>query len=640
MATNDDSMATPRATLRNRNPPLRNNLFLVKGVHSPDALQAELRLFDDDATVCVETHSLEGIESPVNLRHISEFGPEHGEASSREAGREWVAQLSETVLKSTGKPVWKSFEYKGISAWWFLEIVFQEPSYLVARRKQAIEKASRVLGKKQSQKADPDHEIQLPVVPMCEPVEMHTRLKGWIKNRLKGWIKNRQRRLPKLRFLLTLKRSDVLCLIELENLRRHMDCQDGKVRAVLPYAEGVIEELQVRLGDRCTVLPRRPVAMPIEGWEFLGPALPPLIYEPLPPEFEQALMEVAALAWPVMREYLTLATLREVMVFRLAEYDFYLDLLARVKPKVIFAYNWEGVFRPLTTAARAKGCRVVGVQQALGPYLHGLNHRETGYYSKSNPQGFATPTKVALWGQIHQQEFLTYGYSPESIEITGYARLDKHYQVKDNKQQARILACARLGLDPSRRYLLFTGQSRVLDTIILRAEHFIGAMETLCRLAEEFNFQIIMKPWTSDDMSMVEQAAQANLGLVFVAPQNVIVSNADLLSVSDWLVGTFSSIIGEATLVGNACVLLNYPEARYYFDLPHVEHYRSMIPFVDQPEKLEAVLRPLIESESIRAAAVSRAQSCMHDIFGPCNGQAARKIAQIVLEEIEVSCRV
>jgi hypothetical protein len=352
-----------------------------------------------------------------------------------------------------------------------------------------------------------------------------------------------------------------------------------------------------------------------------------------------ALREVAELAQPIMRGYLTLETLREVMIFRLAEYRFYLELLARVNPKVVFAYNWEGVFRPLTTAARVRGCRIVGVQQALGPYFHALNHRETGYYRESNRQGFATPTKVALWGPMHQQEFLTYGYAPESIKVTGYARLDRHFHVKNNKQQVRRLVCERLGLNPNGRYLLFTGQSRVLDTIILRAEHFVAAIKTLCRLAEEFGFKIIIKPWTSDDMSMVAQAAQAKPGLVYVAPQNILVSNADLLSVSEWLVGTFSSIIGEATLVGNACVLLNYSEARYYFDLSHVEHYRTMIPFVDEAENLETVLRPMLESESVRTAHVNRAQNCMHDVFGSCDGQSAKRIAQLVLEEKEAFSR-
>ena len=607
------------------------NLYLLKGLLSAETVRKTLSLCDGDAIACVETHSLEGIVSPLKIHHISEFGPERGEASPRESGRQWVTQLSETVLKSTGRPVWKSFEYKGISAWWFLEIVFQEPSYLVARRVQAVQKAASMLDRRPVYREMREGDAQLPVVSLHEPAIPQFKLVEWIKSSLC--------RLLQRTFLLRLRRSDVLCLFEAENLRTHVNLDDGSLRSVLPYAEGVIEELRRQWGDQCMVVPRRPCQTGYYGWDWIGPALPPMNFEPLPPGFEVALKEVAALAQPIMRGYLTLETLREVMSFRLAEYRFYLEMLARVKPRVVFAYNWEGVFRPLTAAARVRGCRIVGVQQALGPYLHALNHREVGYYHENNPQGFAIPTKVALWGPLHQREFLTYGYAPESIEIAGYARLDRHFYVKSDKQQVRMLACERLGLNPDERYLLFTGQSRVLDTSILRAEHFATTIRTLCRLAREVGFNIIIKPWTGDDMRMVEQAAHSNPGLVFVAPQNVVVSNADLLSVTDWLVGTFSSIIGEATLAGNACVLLNYPEARYYFDLPHVEHYRQMIPFVDEAEKLEAVLRPLLESESVRVAHVSKAQACMHDMFGPCDGQAAKRIAQLVYEESKAFCR-
>ncbi len=635
---NEESRALPRNKDNGA-----GKLYFVKGLKKADEMPEILRGIDRDATLCVETHSLEGFKALRKVRHISEFGPEHGEESSREAGRDWVAQLTESVLHCTGKPAWQSFEYRGISAWWFLEIIFQEPSYLVARRQQALAKAVSSIGKGMPRAPRVSLESHLPMVPVPPPLPVplgpRARLKQKLaarRERLKAWRNQKLRRLAQLRFLARLRRSEVLCLIEHENLRRHADLRDGSIRAVLPYAEGVIEGLRAALGDRCTVLPRRPPNAVFEGWEFLGPALPPLIYKPLPPGFEAALNEVAMLALPVIRDYFTPATLKEVMVFRLAEYDFYLDLLERVKPKAIFAYNWEGVFRPLVTAARVKGCRVVGVQQALGPYLHALDHRETGYIGPNNPQGFAIPTKVALWGAIHRHEFLEYGYPPDSIAVPGYARLDNHFHVKDNKRRIRERACAQLGLDPNERYLLFTGQSRVLDTIILRAEHFTGALRLLCRLANEFGFRIIMKPWTSDDMSMVERAAHANPGVVYVAPQNVLVANADLLAVSDWLVGTFSSIVGEATLAGNACVLLNYPESRYYFDLPHVEHYRAMIPFVDRPEDMESVLRPLLESEPARTAVVDRAQAAMHDIFGPCDGKAAERIVNLVLAEAGV----
>lgn len=613
-------------------------LYFIKGVNLPVELLPVFNLMKEGSTLCVEAHTLEmpGSGARCDMRHISDFAPEAGEASPRICGREWVAGLTGTVLKSTGKPVWQSFEYKGISAWWFLEIVFQEPAYLNLRRHQALEKAARVLGKDQVREFKPPLQAQLPLVPelhspqlarrqlarhVSHALQLRTRLREW-SALFRQWISLRR-----------LGRRDVLCVIEHENLRRHLDQSGLHIQAVLPYAEGVIEALHERVGDRCQVLMRQRSLARFEGWEFLGPALPPLVMRGLPKGFDEALEEVYELSRSIIEGYFSLNTLREIMVSRLAEYDLYLKLLQRVQPKALFIYNWEGVFRPLTTAARASGCRVVGVQQALGPYLHALDHHEVGYFSSSSPQGFAVPDRLAVWGEEHAREIAGYGYAWDGISVTGYARLDKHAQVAADRQSVREQTCRLLNLPPDGRYLLFTGQSRVLDTIILRDEHFLETLTCLCRLAIEFDFKIIMKPWTSDDLAMVQKAVVDYPGLVFVAPQNVLVSNASLLSICDWLLGTFSSIVGEAILSGAAGVLLDYPESRYYFDLPHVEMYRSLVPFVSRPEDLESVLRPLIADESTRIATVRRAREALTPIFGACDGLAGTRIAELVLSE-------
>lgn len=612
-------------------------LFYIKGVNPAvdfEKLAARLERSGVNSTLCVEAHSMENFEAEYDIRHISEFAPEAGEPSPREGGRNWVAELSLSVLEATGKPVWQSFDYKGISAWWFLEILFHEPAYLVERRRQAIDKAVRKFGKKSARELNFIALTQLPTVP--ENIGMGTQRSFRRSLGLVSSLKKMNEvalNLNQKRFLERIRRSDVFCIIEHENLRRHLDCAGQDVQTVLPYAEGVIETLREQLGDRCLVMSRRVISDSYEGWDFLGPALPPLVLKPLPAIFEEALSEVFQSSLSMIGDYFSLDNLREILTLRLAEYDLYLRLLQRVRPKVLFLYNWEGVFRPLTTAARFLGCRVVGVQQALGPYLHALDHREVGYFSASNPQGFAIPDRLAAWGEFHAQKFADYGYTPSGIAVTGYARLDKHGQVAQRRQSIREQTCRLLKLPLNARYLLFTGQSRVLDTVILRDESFVATLDCLCSLAAEFDFKIIMKPWASDDLDMFQKAVSDNPGLVFVAPQNVLVSNAALLSVCDWLVGTFSSIVGEAILSGASGVMLDYLESRYYFDLPHVEIYRSLVPFVGCPEELDSVLRPLIEDESARVQAVQRARAAMGPIFGPCDSQAASRIADLVLAE-------
>ncbi|WP_126376227.1 hypothetical protein [Achromobacter spanius] len=624
-------------------------LVFVQGVLSATQIREACEGFVN-APICVEARSMGGFHGDPDVRHISEFGPTDPADSARAKARDWVAELSATVLKTTGKPIYQSFTYQGISAWWFLEIAFQEPAYLAIRRQEALRKAAAAHGDQGWVSLGGSLYSRLPV--MAAPIKglnksERARLRFDIKtarsiaNRqslkdFRDWMQRTARDLYRGLWLAQQRRADVLSVIELENLRRHVDIGDDGVTAVLPYAEDVIEQTHEALGDRYSVHAKRDVDVPTEGWDFLRSALPPLTLKSLPPPFLRALHEVFEISRPVIGGYLTLPVLVEILTVRLAEFDAYLRVLRKIKPKALFMYNWEGVFRPLTTAALLSGCRVVGVQQALGPYLHALDHKRFGYYSVTNPLGFATPHKIALWGDMHKEQFLDFGYREDQLVVTGYARVDKHARLRAHSEESRNARLKRLKLPTDCRYLMFTGQSKVLDTLLLRDDHFIDTISTLCRLGQEFNFRIIMKPWTSDDMPLIEKIATLNRDRIWIAPQDVVLGNADLLAVTDWIVGTFSSILGEATVAGNACVLLNYPESRYYFDLPHVENYRGMMPFVDQPQDLEAALRPLLEHEAVRRESVEAARNLAQRIFGPCDGQAASRITALILQEAGV----
>lgn len=638
------STAQPLSPLSTESGP--KPLVFVQGVLSATQIREACEGFVN-APICVEARSMAGFRGDPEVRHISEFGPTDPADSARAIARDWVADLSATVLKSTGKPVYESFTYKGVSAWWFLEIAFQEPAYLSLRREEALRKAAAAHGDLGWVAFGGSRYSRLPV--LAAPIKGVRRTEkskirldaDTIRSMLgqqtikdfRAWTRRKALDLYRTLWLAQQRRADVFSVIELENLRRHVDPTDGRVAAILPYAEDVIEQTRNALGNRYSVHAKRNVDVPTEGWDFLGAALPPLTLKPLPPEFAPALRELYEISQPVIGGYLTLPVLVEIMTVRLAELDLYLEVLRKIKPKALFMYNWEGVFRPLTTAALMSGCRVVGVQQALGPYLHALDHKRFGYYSAANPMGFAAPHKIALWGDMHKEQFLDFGYREDQLVVTGYARVDKHARLREHHAEDREARLKRLKLPTDCRYLMFTGQSKVLDTLLLRDDHFIDTISTLCRLAQEFNFRIIMKPWTSDDMPLIEKIATLNRDRICIAPQDVILGNADLLATTDWVVGTFSSILGEATVAGNACVLLNYPESRYYFDLPHVENYRGMMPFIDRPQDLEAALRPLLENENLRLESVAAARKIAPRIFGPSDGLAASRIAKLVMQE-------
>jgi len=56
----------------------------------------------------------------------------------------------------------------------------------------------------------------------------------------------------------------------------------------------------------------------------------------------------------------------------------------------------------LVVAAFRERATLFGVQQALGPYGHAIDHRVAGYVRPGETgDGFRIPNRLAIWGGIH-----------------------------------------------------------------------------------------------------------------------------------------------------------------------------------------------------------------------------------------------
>lgn len=430
--------------------------------------------------------------------------------------------------------------------------------------------------------------------------------------------------------------ASFLVVLEEENLRSYKSLKDSSIWSCLPYAEGIIEGLCKKTDD-VMLLGRNRLKKKYPTFPLLNNALPLLQISPLNDVHSQVLESFYSIAEPFVGRYLSLKTLKEVLQYRLAEYDMYLDVLSKVNPHTLFIYNWEGVFRPLVTAARVQGRRIVGIQQALGPYLHGLNHKEIGYWTSSceNKTAFCVPDTLLVWSEYHKNNILGFGYDDSSLKVSGYCRLDRHTHLVQERKSVRRLACERLNLDPGRRYILLTAQYAVLDTCLIIKENYRDMMYVLLNLADIYGFDIIIKPWASDDMIFLKELASQDPDRVHFAPQDLILHNADLLSITELCIGTFSSIMGEATLMNNACVMLNYPESRYYFEPKYMEIYRQMAVFVDDPTSLEKAIVPLLKDEGLRCQTIQNAKEKLHYIFGSCDGKASERAIEFILNETQ-----
>jgi len=615
-----------------------------------------------------------------DVHHISEFYNNIEEVSIREEARRWVSDVSKKICLHTGKPFYQSLVHKGISAFWFLEVSLHEPAYLSLRRQKAIERSADL---HDTRTILDSTKLECNVLPLFEEVNCMQRkpngdkqivgrekenrdpvleetlstdrafnnmmilnLKRIIKRYLlyiiQGTIRgqasaNIAREKEQIKLYKTKGKADVLVIIEEENLRNYIDIYTNEEYTILPYAEGIVKKLYESLGDKLCVLSKNTLKKKYKDMPFLNSFVPKRIPKAISKNDIIVLEEFYKCIEGLIGKYISLEMLKEIYAIRRAEFDTYCKVLKRFDPKTLFIYNWEGVFRPLIAAAKLQNRSVVGIQQALGPYMHGINHGEIGYWTSENSDkmGFCVPDRYMVWSEMHKNKIVSYGYDPKAVVETGYCRLDRHTRIKTDKQSIRMKILEKLNLDNTKRYLVFTAQHAVLDTCLILKENYIKTFCTLLKLADEFDFNIIVKPWTSDDMDFLRMIAAERPERVFFSPQDVALHNAEILAISDWCIGTFSSIMGEATLLGNACFLLNYPESRYYFETKYMSIYEDLAVFIDSPAEVEEKLRMPLSSEAERMRIVETAEYSLHYVFGKCDGLASDRCSSIVLESLK-----
>jgi len=96
--------------------------------------------------------------------------------------------------------------------------------------------------------------------------------------------------------------------------------------------------------------------------------------------------------------------------------------------------------------------------------------------------------------------------------------------------------------------------------------------------------------------------------------------------VADAVVGTFSSLLGEALLAGAVAVLMNFPEARYYFG-DEVERYSRIAVWASSPRgAARAVRRIMAGGSAYRERFVESAMPDLRYLFGPLDGHSAERV--------------
>ena len=337
--------------------------------------------------------------------------------------------------------------------------------------------------------------------------------------------------------------------------------------------------------------------------------------------------------WPIFADdarvgYLSIA---ETSVEREA----FSGVLDAVSPDLVVAYNFEGVFRRWTPEAIVRRIPLLGVQQALGPYGHALNHSATGYSRPLAPRNGAVPTPdvVAVWGERHVRELRDFDYPAANLALTGYARTDTYINEKDTIDRNAVRRALGIG-DPSARIIVFTLVWRVLGSGLMLDEHWLQTFRDLIAITEsDPSLYLIVKPWGGDDMELIQRATAAygTPKVIYVDPRAEM-HNVELLAVSDILIGTFSSIFAEAVIMDVIPILLDYPETTYYFGADYVAQYAELSWRATSPSEACLKVRDALDAtDDARAAFHERALAALPTIFGPVDGRAAERIAEIGL---------
>lgn len=445
----------------------------------------------------------------------------------------------------------------------------------------------------------------------------------------------------------------VMLLEENWDVRTAVSILGDSVSAYNPYLEGIWEELRATLGRRRAMRAVLGLRKHL-GWDLRALAgrtvflseQPPIhlrwrldpvaLWEDLnrTPGFRQAFSYDGVDLWDVFQE--DLHQLLLALPWRIGLYENFKQVLESLKPSAIIMYNFEGFFRPCLAAAIRKSTPVLGIQQALGPYVHSLDHSRSGYRlpGTGGPQhGCPTPTRLAVWGCRHAELLRSYGYPPEVLTVTGSPRLDGFVARRERLDRQALLNALGIA-HPSSRVITFAGVYRVIGTTVLRREHYVATLRSLWELVkEDERVVLIIKPWHGERLEvlwdLILAAIPNGYGRVIVVEPKSLIHNAEFLAVTDVLVSTFSSIFAEALVMGARGVLLHYPEARAYFGDEHVNLFRGMVEFVHHPREVKELIREALAREGRGPG--PEALRVLSEVFGPCDGLAGRRIVQEVL---------
>lgn len=276
----------------------------------------------------------------------------------------------------------------------------------------------------------------------------------------------------------------------------------------------------------------------------------------------------------------------EYILFSLRMVEFYLKVLQKTKPGLVFVTDENGSGRPLVAAARSLGIPCVGIQHGI---IHPL-HTEYVYPKYSDSGTIPLCDATAVFGQ-NERDILT-GYSvfkESQVAVTGQSRLDLVF-----RPEPGAAASDHAGDGQARRkvVLFSTGAEPDLPAMPVLAE-------ALSQLGSEVRLVIKLHPSENTELLYAEKCRQYGL------KDFVVVKKADLyqlLDSCDLHVSINSTVLSEAVVFGKPNLVIDTVGLPAWGNWAEQGVARNLSSFGSPKEALEKMLfDPGMKQEYLKA---------------------------------------
>ena len=253
---------------------------------------------------------------------------------------------------------------------------------------------------------------------------------------------------------------------------------------------------------------------------------------------------------------------------------------------------------------------VVALQKVLGPYTFSFNMRNQRAI-------FEQPSRLLAWSRFHADRLRSHGLTCPietscAFKLRTYATWLGQLDHEDIRR--------RLGIPAGARVIMFSAVAEVIGFPLFDRFTYYDMLDQIAQVATATNSFVLFKPWPGEDTTVLEAFIHAHFksSTYRLLPGSAqAFHNAELLSVTDVLVSTMSSLIGEAFFFGALPVLVNSPSTEAYFSSDYTSEFRRLCAVWERGSSLVEIVRGLlVMTEEQRVSWRTRALGMFGFLFG------------------------